>query len=202
MKRREHQADGLGYSGGDDEVWLFGYGSLMWRPDVEVTAQVPAVLPGYVRRFWQRSTDHRGTEHAPGRVVTLVPAAGARTAGLAFRLRDPAPTLARIDHREKQGYERRELAVLPAASAWPGRGAPLRAVVYVADPTNPYFASEETPTQSARVIARARGPSGSNLEYARALVAALEMLRSTLGLTESELAYEREVLAAAEALCQ
>ena len=192
-----------------DEVWLFGYGSLMWRPDVEVTARVPAILPGYLRRFWQRSTDHRGTEAHPGRVVTLVPSAGARTAGIAYRLRDPEPTLARIDHREKQGYERRELAVHPAPAAWPtastsptslAGGGGLRAVVYVADPSNPYFAAQETPAQSAQIIARAHGPSGANLEYARALVATLEMLRPALALAEDELAYERQVLAQAEAL--
>lgn len=177
------------------EVWLFGYGSLIWRPELEHTAHEPAVLPGHARRFWQRSTDHRGTEDFPGRVVTVVPAAGARVAGVAFRLADPAPTLARIDHREQQGYQRRELIVHT-------RGGPRRALVYVADPHNPYFAGDEPPARSAEVIARARGPSGDNLEYARALVAALETLGRTLALTEDELAYEREVLARAEELAR
>ncbi|MBK7535251.1 MAG: gamma-glutamylcyclotransferase [Myxococcales bacterium] len=185
-----------------EQVWLFGYGSLMWRPDVEFTARVAAVLPGYQRRFWQRSTDHRGTVAHPGRVVTLVPVAGARTAGIAYRLRDPVPTLARIDHREQQGYQRRELEVHAAATAWPARQRGLRATVYVADPDNPYFSADETPAHSAQIIARAHGPSGANLEYARALVTTLEVLRSELALAEHELAYEREVLAHAEALAR
>lgn len=173
------------------EVWLFGYGSLMWRPDLEHTAHAPAILPGYARRFWQRSTDHRGTEARPGRVVTLVPALSERVAGVVFRLADPEPTLARIDHREKQGYERRELVVHTPEGA-------RRALVYVADPHNPYFAGHEPAERSGSVIAHAHGPSGANLEYARALVAALEALCDPLGLQEHELAYEREVLRHAE----
>lgn len=175
------------------EVWLFGYGSLMWRPDLEHTAHAPAILPGYARRFWQRSTDHRGTEAHPGRVVTLVPAPSERVAGVVFRLADPEPTLARIDHREKQGYERRELMVHTREGA-------RRALVYVADPHNPYFAGQEAVEHSASVIAHAHGPSGANLDYARALVAALEALRQPLELAAQELAYEQEVLRYAEEL--
>lgn len=182
-----------GAAGAEPEVWLFGYGSLIWRPELEHTAHEPAVLPDHARRFWQRSTDHRGTEAFAGRVVTLVPAPARRVAGVAFRIADPAPTLARIDHREKQGYQRRELVVHT-------RRGPLTALVYVADPHNPYFVGDEPAARTAEVIAHARGPSGDNLEYARELVASLELLRHELALAEDELAYEREILARAEAL--
>ncbi|KAF8959828.1 ChaC-like protein [Flammula alnicola] len=51
---------------------VFGYGSLIFKPPPHVIAQVPGYLKGYVRRFAQKSHDHRGTPESPGRVVTLV----------------------------------------------------------------------------------------------------------------------------------
>jgi glutathione-specific gamma-glutamylcyclotransferase len=187
----------------DQDVWLFGYGSLMWRPDVPFAERAPAVLPGYVRRFWQRSTDHRGDPERPGRVVTLVPGS-AKTLGVAYRLVDPEPTLTQVDVREQQGYDRR---VLPINLA---DGRTVAAVVYVADPANPYFVAEEPLAETARVVATARGPSGANLEYARCLASTLEQLLThgsrergrAPGLArpgELDIEYERQVLALAEA---
>lgn len=57
----------------DGSLWIFGYGSLVWRPAFVHRRRVPAALSGYVRRFWQGSTDHRGVPERPGRVVTLLP---------------------------------------------------------------------------------------------------------------------------------
>lgn len=171
----------------DGEVWLFGYGSLIWRPDVEFVERSVAVLPGYRRRFWQRSTDHRGTVEQPGRVVTLVEEEGAQVVGMAYRLVDPEATLARVDVREQQGYARVEAEVEMG-------GGRRRVIVYVADRGNPYFVGDEAIEVTAAVIAGAHGPSGANVEYVRALVAAL----GELGVAEEEYAYEREVLAHAE----
>ena len=69
---------------GRDSVWLFGYGSLIFKPDFPFLAQRTAYIGGWIRRFWQGSHDRRGTEAAPGRVVTLVPQPDAVCHGMAF----------------------------------------------------------------------------------------------------------------------
>ena len=86
-----------------DVAWIFGYGSLLWRPGFRFAERQPAVLRGWMRRFWQASPDHRGAPEAPGRVVTLRRAADSSCWGMAFRVAGPdrADVLAALDHREK-----------------------------------------------------------------------------------------------------
>ncbi|HEU4412704.1 MAG TPA: gamma-glutamylcyclotransferase [Polyangiaceae bacterium] len=152
-------------------AWVFGYGSLLWRPGFSYVEKVPALLPGWSRRFYQGSPDHRGTPGAPGRVVTLVPDAAGLCWGLAFGLDDGCrdDVLEELDRRERAGYRRIEHELVPLDPA----RAPLRAIVYVADPRNPDYLGEAPPEAMARHIARSAGPSGPNVEYLRRLAAFL-----------------------------
>ena len=69
-----------------DEFWIFGFGSLMWRPGIDFARREPATLQGYERRFEIWSTVGRGTLMQPGLGCCLVPAAGS-CRGIAYGLR-------------------------------------------------------------------------------------------------------------------
>jgi cation transport regulator ChaC len=156
----------------DGGFWLFGYGSLIQRPDVPFDARLPARLDGWERRFWQGSHDHRGTPQAPGRVVTLVEAAGAHCDGVAYRIppAEAPAVLARLDHREKNGYARHALGLRTHA------GDLVRALVYVAVPENFAWLGPAEDDALARQIAASHGPSGANRDYLLELADALEEL--------------------------
>ena len=90
--------------GASDQVWLFGYGSLIYLVDFPYLDSRPACISGWSRRFWQGSHDHRGTEANPGRVVTLIEEADALCGGIAYLVE--APVFRQLDEREKNGYLR------------------------------------------------------------------------------------------------
>jgi cation transport protein ChaC len=151
-------------------LWIFGYGSLVWRPGFDCAERRPAWIRGFARRFWQGSIDHRGVPGAPGRVVTLVREAEAACWGMAYRLAEgeaAARVLAELDHREKGGYERLELELHFEGDR---REAGL---VYVATAANPNYLGPAPLAEIAAQVRRSRGPSGSNREYVLRLAGAL-----------------------------
>lgn len=151
-------------------VWLFGYGSLIWKVDFPFVEHRPATLHGWVRRYWQGSHDHRGTHAHPGRVVTLVPAAQATCAGMAYRVA-PA-TFVQLDQREKNGYARR------AVDLDFGDGVSAAGLAYIAEPGNAAWLGPAGEDAIAAHIAGSAGPSGSNRDYALNLATALRALGS------------------------
>lgn len=154
------------------EHWIFGYGSLIWRPDFAFLERRRATIRGWRRRFWQASPDHRGVPEAPGRVVTLVREAGAVCQGMAF-LPEPAvlrDTMAALDLREQNGYE-----LVPLELEFDD-GDRSNGVTYIAGPDNPSFVGPDELGAMVRQIASAHGPSGSNREYVLKLADALDEL--------------------------
>lgn len=155
-------------------LWLFAYGSLVFRPDIPFVERVPALLDGYARRFWQGSTDHRGVPGAPGRVVTLIRVAGARCAGVAYRVGDEhrERVLHDLDVREQGGYARTfERLTDPS-----GRTITDEALVYVATEENPNWLGDAPLESIAAQIRGAIGPSGPNPEYVLELAKALRAM--------------------------
>jgi cation transport protein ChaC len=153
---------------GQPSVWLFGYGSLIFKADFPYLARRPASIGGWARRFWQGSHDHRGTQAAPGRVVTLAPTPGATCHGMAYLV--TPEEFAHLDYREKNGYLR--LGVTMTFED----GAHAEGLVYIAAEDNAAYLGPASERDIARQIAGARGPSGPNSEYLLRLADALRVL--------------------------
>lgn len=155
-----------------DDIWLFGYGSLIWRPDFEFLERQPAVVHGFKRRFWQGSHDHRGVPAAPGRVVTLVSDPGSATGGVAYRISSHVhrATFAVLDHREKNGYQRRELSI----ELRDGRS--VAGLVYFAAEGNFAYLGPAPLEAMATQVSASVGPSGHNADYLAELAQALRAL--------------------------
>lgn len=166
-------------------VWVFGYGSLIWRPDFGYIDRQPAAIKGWTRRFWQGSHDHRGVPDSPGRVVTLIQQADAVCHGMAYLIDADVvtQTFEHLDHREKNGYERFEVDLTF------GRGS-SNGLVYIAPQDNFAFLGEAPLAEMAAQIATSHGPSGSNAEYLFELAEALR----TMGVEDGHVfALERTV---------
>ncbi|REC94352.1 gamma-glutamylcyclotransferase [Kushneria indalinina] len=141
----------------DQPLWLFGYGSLIYKTGFAFKACRPASIKGWTRRFWQGSHDHRGTLESPGRVATLVPQEGAVCHGMAYLI---APdVLAGLDVREKNGY----LRVM--TDLYFDDGSQDEALVYMATEGNEAWLGEASALEIAQQISTAAGPSGPNRDY-------------------------------------
>lgn len=153
---------------GVDSVWLFGYGSLIYKVDFPYIDRRPATIRGWSRRLWQGSHDHRGTFEHPGRVATLVPEQDARCMGMAYRV-TPA-SFEHLDHREKNGYLRFAMTLHFAGDE------SAEGIVYIANEKNQAWLGPADEMEIARHVAGASGPSGSNRDYVLKLAQALREL--------------------------
>lgn len=151
---------------------VFGYGSLIFRPDLPFARRDAATLRGWARRFWQGSPDHRGTERAPGRVVTLVPDAEAVCVGMLYEVpeTDKPAVLTRLDHRERAGFDREVVPVVRVD------GVEVEALLYRATEANPHFLGPAPLGEMARHVLSSHGRSGANVDYVLGLADALAEL--------------------------
>jgi cation transport regulator ChaC len=149
---------------------VFAYGSLLFRPSRFFGERRAARLRGYRRAFQQASTDHRGTPDAPGRVVTLLHDPGATCGGAVYAVDDARAdeALAELDDRESGGYDRADVVVEIR-----GEAAPARALTWIAHPTNANHRLDAPLASVAEVVRRARGLSGTNVDYVIRLARAL-----------------------------
>ena len=146
--------------------WVFGYGSLMWRPGFPFAERQRAVLHGRRRAFCIYSVHHRGIPEAPGLVLGLAPGGSVR--GIAFRI---AP-------EHWPGVEsyllEREQPTETYLEAWAevrlADRRRERALVFVSDMRHPQWAGNLDLDSQARLIAGSEGLSGRNIDYLRDLV--------------------------------
>ncbi|WP_456267902.1 gamma-glutamylcyclotransferase [Kushneria sp. AK178] len=183
VSSRRHEA--LVASG--QPIWLFGYGSLIYKAGFAWQERRPASIHGWTRRFWQGSHDHRGTLESPGRVATLVPGEGAICHGMAYRI--TPDVLEALDVREKNGYRR------VVTDLYLDDGERSEALVYMATEGNEAWLGEASAFEIARQISTAEGPSGPNRDY---LLLLADSLRD-MGHDDPHVAAIEEALLALEA---
>ncbi|MEQ8586932.1 MAG: gamma-glutamylcyclotransferase [Thalassobaculaceae bacterium] len=154
---------------GDDagDLWIFGYGSLMWRPGFEHVERSDALLRGYRRRLCVVSRHHRGTATRPGLVMGLDRGGACR--GVAYRVPAAAvaETLAYLDEREIAHYPVYRRSIV---SVGLGDGARHLAVTYTVDRREADYAGSLSVPEQAAIVAGATGLSGPNPDYLRQTV--------------------------------
>jgi len=154
------------------DLWVFGYGSLMWRPGFEHLERVPARLTGLRRALCVYSFVHRGTPEKPGLVLGLD--LGGACRGIAFRiaagLRDH--TVAYLRGREQTTNVYREVL----RSVWLGNGARQRvsALTYVVDRGHVQYAGRLSLIEQFLLVQQGHGRSGNNRDYVLATVRSIE----------------------------
>jgi cation transport protein ChaC len=153
---------------GHHSVWVFGYGSLIYKVDFPFIERRPASIENWTRRFWQGSHDHRGTAAAPGRVATIVEQPGEQCHGMAYLI--TPEVFDHLDRREQNGYLRLAIEMLF------DDGNIVEGQVYIAPPDNVAFLGAASELEIARHISQAVGPSGPNSEYLLQLAVALREL--------------------------
>jgi cation transport protein ChaC len=150
-------------TGGMSDLWVFGYGSLLWNPGFPVAETRVARLQDWHRSFCMSSIHHRGTPERPGLVLALDHAPGAVCHGIAFRVEagHAEATLAYLREREliSSAYlETRQEVTL-------AEGGVLGDVLtYVIDPGHEQYCTL-TLEEQAQIIAGATGGRGPNDEY-------------------------------------
>ncbi len=155
-----------------DNLWVFAYGSLMWRPGFAFVETQPARLDCFSRDMCLLSIHYRGTEQCPGLVCGLM--AGGACDGKAYRIAavTAESALAYLDAREliTDIYIPRHLPIHLAS------GRTVLARVYVADTAHGQFVGGWSDEKKVAHIVQGKGSEGSCLEYVRNLVQHLEEL--------------------------
>lgn len=145
------------------DLWVFGYGSLMWSPCFPYREKRLARVHGYHRALCILSTRYRGTHRKPGLVMGLC--RGGSCWGMAFRVSaaDVGRCLARLWHRE---MPRRVYAPRLVPARVRGRRR-VRALAFVADPQHPAYVRELDLHGRARLVAQGIGQRGPCVDYIR-----------------------------------
>src|SRR5262245_19303596 len=157
-----------------EDLWVFGYGSLIWRPGFEFVEHVPAHILGMHRSLCIYSFDHRGTPERPGLVLGLD--FGGACRGIAYRVaaKQRPATLKSLRDREQTTAVYRDLLLATALDGKPERR--VDALCYAVDRGHPQYAGRMTHDRQLQIVRQAHGRSGNNRDYVLETAKALEAL--------------------------
>jgi len=154
-----------------EDLWIFGYGSLMWRPDFPFVDRARALVHGYHRAFCVYSHVYRGTRERPGLVLGLDN--GGSCTGVAYRVA--------ADHAEAavEYLIRREMVTRVYMPRWVTArigDTTIRAHTYTAAHNHVQYAGRLSEDEALRLILQGHGRSGPNTEYLSNTVSHLDAL--------------------------
>ncbi|KAL7061696.1 hypothetical protein AAHC03_01931 [Spirometra sp. Aus1] len=175
------------------KLYIFGYGSLIWKPNITFSRSWIGYIEGYHRRFYQGTTTHRGTPEWPGRVATLVPARNSQTRvwGVTYEIQGRKDIDAALEHLAERemitgGYRFDEVAFIARKLTFATPDSPedewskdlqlateparFNVQVYIAEPGNPQYIGDAPLEVQANQIAKATGHCGPNVDYLFRLV--------------------------------
>ena len=157
-----------------EDLWVFAYGSLMWRPDFPFVEQIEARLIGAHRALCVYSFVHRGTAERPGLVLGLDRGGACR--GIAYRVTvaERIRTVAYLRKREQVTSVYREVIRPVWLRRQPEERVP--ALCYMVDRGHPQYAGRLALEQQLHHVRQGHGQSGANRDYVIATVASLEQL--------------------------
>jgi cation transport protein ChaC len=158
----------------DEDLWVFAYGSLIWRPGFGYLERVPAHIIGLHRSLCVYSFDHRGTPERPGLVLGLD--IGGACRGIAYRVsaRNRIATLDYLREREQTTFVYRETVRMTWLPGPPERR--VEAVCYVVDRGHAQYAGTLPHDRQLQIVRQAHGRSGNNRDYVLETVKSLEAL--------------------------
>lgn len=149
------------------DIWVFGYGSLIWKPDFPFQDMRRGRLDGFHRDLCAYSVEHRGTVARPGLIFALD--RGGTCDGAAFRVaaRDAPEVIAALRLREQVTgvYRERVRPVTLQSDDGTAAGEMVMAVCYVVDPGHRQYAGRLTNERQARLVGGAIGKAGANVDY-------------------------------------
>ena len=161
-------------TGNHGDLWVFGYGSLMWRPGFSFVEMQAGRVAGFVRDMCFLSIHYRGTPETPGLVCGLMEDARGVCVGRAIRVAaaEAAAEIAYLDAREliTDIYHPRTVVVTLED------GRTVSARCYVADTTHAQFVGGWSEAEKAAAIAAGRGSEGRSLDYLASLVSHMDEL--------------------------
>ncbi len=154
------------------DLWVFAYGSLMWRPGFDYLERLPARLTGLHRSLCVYSFVHRGTPEKPGLVLGLDRGGACR--GIAFRVAagKRAETIAYL--REREQATKVYIEAIRNVTLMDRERRQVPSLVFLVDRGHPQYAGKLSLDQQLHHIRQAHGKSGANPDYVLATVAELE----------------------------
>ena len=172
-----------------ENLWVFGYGSLMWRPGFDYLERVPARLIGLHRALCVYSFVHRGTPERPGLVLGLD--RGGMCRGIAFhvaaKLREKTIAYLRAREQATTVY----LETVRRVELEEEARRQVRALCFIVDRSHVQYAGRLTLAECVHHVRQGHGSSGNNRDYVLETVQALE----ALGYRETDLHLIAEQLA-------